>query len=129
MARTESNKDLITDIEAGIKKELSVSLRIGGAICSICKMDQFQTMCKHWPGREYDGQTCHMQLTDPKDAYEVSFVAVPAQADAGVIKEFQKAEDSPTEEQQQETKSNKDLEVKLKLQRSFLLLKNKKEND
>ena len=35
---------------------------------------------------DYDGKTCHFVLSDPQDAYEWSFVAVPAQRDAGVIK-------------------------------------------
>ena len=40
-------------------------------------------------GRLYDGQRCHQVLYEPQDAYECSFVAVPAQRAAGVVKRFQ----------------------------------------
>ncbi len=84
MVRTDTNKDLITEISAGIKKEVSVGCAIGAVVCSICGANNRETMCKHWNGREYDGKTCYFKLLNPKDAYEVSFVAVPAQPKAGV---------------------------------------------
>ena len=59
---------------------------MGSAICSICGADQAKAYCEHHAGQTYDGQLCVMALDDPKDAYEVSFVAVPAQPEAGVIK-------------------------------------------
>ena len=37
-------------------------------------------------GEVYDGQSCCVILKEPMDAYEFSFVAVPAQRDAGVLK-------------------------------------------
>ena len=37
-------------------------------------------------GREYAGQVCLFDLDAPRDAYEVSLVAVPAQRSAGIIK-------------------------------------------
>ncbi len=37
-------------------------------------------------GQVYDGKLCFMELREPADAYEWSFVAVPAQRKAGVIK-------------------------------------------
>ena len=43
-------------------------------------------MCSHIKGREYNGELCCGELSDPTDAYEFSFVAVPAQRAAGVIK-------------------------------------------
>lgn len=88
MVRTDSNADLIKEIQAGIKKEVSVSCAIGSCVCSICGTDNRQTLCKHLNGREYDGKVCYFKLLDPKDAYEVSFVAVPAQPAAGVTKSY-----------------------------------------
>lgn len=88
MLKSESNADLISDIRAGIKKEVSVSCTIGAAICSICGTDNRKAYCKHINGREYDGKTCYFKLLLPQDAYEVSFVAVPAQPDAGVTKSY-----------------------------------------
>ena len=76
--------EVIADIEAGIKKEVSVGCAMGSAICSICG-SEYGT-CGHHKGESYDGQICHAILKEPMDAYEFSFVAVPAQRDAGVIK-------------------------------------------
>ena len=74
----------IADIEAGIKKEVSVGCAMGRSVCSICGGDYGS--CGHRKGEHYDGQLCCAILRDPVDAYEFSFVAVPAQRDAGVLK-------------------------------------------
>ena len=42
--------------------------------------------CGHQKGESYDGQVCCAILREPMDAYEFSFVAVPAQREAGVLK-------------------------------------------
>lgn len=88
MVKSEENRALITDIEAGIKKEVSVSCSVGRSICSICGMDKKNGHCEHIGGREYKGKTAHSILSDVRDAYEFSFVAVPAQREAGVTKSF-----------------------------------------
>ena len=86
MVRTESNRDLIAEIEGGIKKEVSVGCAVEHAICSVCGCDRTQTDCGHEKGQEYGGQLCWADLEGAKDAYEFSFVAVPAQPAAGVVK-------------------------------------------
>lgn len=78
------NDEIIADIEAGIKKEVSVGCAMGRVICSICG-SEYGT-CGHRKGEAYDGQVCCAILQEPVDAYEFSFVAVPAQRDAGVLK-------------------------------------------
>jgi hypothetical protein len=91
----EGNAELIKAIEGGIKKEVSVGCQMEKCACSICGENfsyQWQTgksICKndHIKGDDYDGKMCVGDLVDPKDAYEVSFVAVPAQRGAGVTKE------------------------------------------
>ena len=88
MANTESNKDFIAEIEAGIKKEVSVGCAVKSVICSICGVDNRVTSCAHYNGVDYDGQICYKKLVNPADAYEVSFVAVPSQTDAGVTKSY-----------------------------------------
>jgi len=88
MLNSEANKGLIADIKGGIKKEVSVGLRVNKALCSICGTDNAKQWCKHYPGQEYDKQICHFSLEDPNDAYEVSFVAVPAQQRAGTTKNY-----------------------------------------
>lgn len=84
MLRNEKNSGLIEEIEAGIKKEVSVGCSVTGRVCSICGADH----CGHQGGRLYDGKLCYFTLREPTDAYEWSFVAVPAQRKAGVMKAF-----------------------------------------
>ena len=79
-----SNDEIIADIEAGIKKEVSVGCSMGMAVCSVCG-SEYGT-CGHLKGEAYDGEVCCAILKEPMDAYEFSFVAVPAQRDAGVLK-------------------------------------------
>ncbi len=76
----------IADIEAGIKKEVSVGCAMGRSVCSVCGEDY--GACGHRKGEYYDGQLCCAVLQNPVDAYEFSFVAVPAQPGAGVLKGF-----------------------------------------
>ncbi len=76
--------EVIADIEAGIKKEVSVGCAMGRSVCSVCGSDYGS--CGHHKGEYYDGAMCHAILKEPMDAYEFSFVAVPAQREAGVLK-------------------------------------------
>ena len=77
-------EEVIADIEAGIKKEVSVGCSMGRAVCSVCGGEYGS--CGHQKGESYDGMVCHAILKEPMDAYEFSFVAVPAQRSAGVLK-------------------------------------------
>ena len=79
-----ANEEIIADIEAGIKKEVSVGCAMGQAVCSICGAEYGS--CGHCKGEHYDGQLCCAILREPVDAYEFSFVAVPTQREAGVLK-------------------------------------------
>ena len=79
-----SNDEIIADIEAGIKKEVSVGCAMGRSVCSVCGSEYGS--CGHQKGQYYDGQLCTAILKEPMDAYEFSFVAVPAQVNAGVLK-------------------------------------------
>ena len=86
LLRTEKNQDLIEEIEGGIKKEVSVGCSMERSVCSICGAEHGS--CHHVPGETYDGRLCFTELREPQDAYEWSFVAVPAQRSAGVLKRF-----------------------------------------
>ena len=88
MVRTASNGDLISEIQGGIKKEVSVSCTMGKKLCSVCGADMYKGGCDHEKGGEYGGKLCYHILDEPLDAYEWSFVAVPAQRAAGVVKKF-----------------------------------------
>ena len=87
LLRTEGNRELIAAIEGGIKKEVSVGCAVERSVCSICGEDMNASQrCGHQRGQEYDGQLCTGILLGATDAYEWSFVAVPAQKKAGVVK-------------------------------------------
>lgn len=88
LPRSEKNGDLILELESGIKKEVSVGCAVSSVTCSICGADLKKGGCAHGKGKTYGGKTCCAVLDEPSDAYEWSFVAVPAQREAGVIKSF-----------------------------------------
>ena len=132
MIRTDSNKDLIAEIEGGIKKEVSTSCTPEKMVCSICGTDNMKKYCRHWPGAKYvveDGtpggseKRCLMLLSGAKDAWELSFVPVGAQPRAGTHKSvgFTKpvpvpeAEDQDVEKQAGNNSDEKDLDLVVKL--------------
>lgn len=86
MLRTEKNEELIAEIEGGIKKEVSVGCSVRESVCSVCGKEI--GLCGHEKGKVYDGKLCYAELKDASDAYEWSFVAVPAQPKAGVMKRY-----------------------------------------
>lgn len=99
MVKTDENRNLIAEIDGGIKKEVSVSCSAAKRICSVCGCDKPLSSCSHVKGKNYGGKICHTILDDITDAYEWSFVAVPAQVNAGVTKHFSSAgvESAPVE--------------------------------
>lgn len=88
MVRTDENRNLIAEIDGGIKKEVSISCTASQRICSICGCDKNKVSCAHVKGKMYGNNLCHTVLGGITDAYEWSFVAVPAQVNAGVTKRF-----------------------------------------
>lgn len=88
MLKISENENIISEIDAGIKKEVSVSCSAGRGVCSVCGKDRRKGNCGHINGKSYDGKLCYTTLDDITDAYEFSFVAVPAQKEAGVVKAF-----------------------------------------
>lgn len=131
MIKTDSNKDLISEILGGIKKEVSTSTRPEKMICNICGVDNIKDYCRHWPGREYDvtdtsgkssKRRCKMLLHGAKEAYELSFVAVPAQPRAGTHKSIgftkpvEELEETP-KENQEEKNNNEKMDLRIFTQR------------
>lgn len=92
LPRTSKNEDFILSIDAGIMKEVSVGCSVAENICSICGTDKRKEFCSHQKGKFYgEGmkkEQCHIILNKATDAYEWSFVAVPAQRKAGVVKSY-----------------------------------------
>lgn len=92
--RTEEMQPIIDKIEGGILKEVSVGFAVSDCVCSICGKSIGWSECEdgHVKGRSYNGRRCYGLLKNPVDAYEFSFVAVPAQRGAGVTKNYQPKE-------------------------------------
>ena len=131
MIKTDSNKDLISEIMGGIKKEVSTSTVPEKMICNICGVDNMKEWCRHFPGRDYDvadatgkstKKRCKMLLHGAKEAYELSFVAVPAQPRAGTHKSIgfaKPVEETPEVTPETETKNveNEKMDARLFAQR------------
>lgn len=94
MVRTDSNADLIKEIDAGIKKEVSISCSAEKHLCSVCGTDRKVKSCVHIKGKKYSDNICFTILDSISDAYEWSFVAVPAQINAGVTSKHYKEDES-----------------------------------
>ena len=103
MIKTAGNADLIAEIKGGIKKEVSVGFSTSKYQCSICGKDF--GYCPHQKGQTYDGKTCRALITDCTDAYEVSFVAVPCQIDAGTKKKYVPGDLQSTAQREKELKA------------------------
>lgn len=143
MIRTSSNADLIKEIQAGIKKEVSTGVRPKRLICNICGVDNAKSYCPHWPGREYDKDTgkttCMITIDGVKEAYELSLVAVPAQPRAGTIKNYgpkppaEPEKDTTPEKTLEKNETEvKDLEVRItneRIEESLNFVKMSKETD
>lgn len=86
MVRTAENASMISEIEGGIKKEVSISCSASSRKCSVCGAEKTTGGCVHVKGKTYNNKICYTILDKITDAYEWSFVAVPAQVNAGVTK-------------------------------------------
>jgi len=95
LLRGGENEALIRAIDGGIKKEVSISCAVKAVKCSVCGGTYARGECSHRKGEAYGARPCHAVLDEPTDAYEFSFVAVPAQPAAGVMKRKQKRQDDP----------------------------------
>ena len=89
---TDGNKEVIASIDSGIRKEVSVGCAVEESICSVCGKAYGSSGCNHQKGKTYGDTLCYAELISPYDAYEWSFVAVPAQREAGVTKSFKNPE-------------------------------------
>lgn len=122
--KSAKNEDLIRDIESGIKKEVSVSCNYSEKMCSVCG----ESVCGHRAGKFYGDTLCFKTINGVTDAYEWSFVAVPAQRNAGVTKAASQKEN--THSQIKKAKAEKYLsfaeqyrnDMKARAQKGFSML-------
>lgn len=76
----ENNEDMITKIDAGVLKEVSIATKVEFPKCSICGQN-IQT-CSHERGKE----GCYAIMSGNGFCGEVSFVAVPGSDQAKILK-------------------------------------------
>lgn len=95
MLRNEATAPVVEAIEGGILREVSVGCATDKCTCSICGADKSTTWCRHVPGERYGEKLCVVELSEARDAYEVSFCAVPIQPGAGVTKCYGGEENKP----------------------------------
>lgn len=116
----EAHAGFIAAIRGGILREVSVCFDCATSTCSVCGTNNVERYCKHWPGREYDGALCTYELADVYDVYELSFVGVPCQRGAGVVKSYGAApwEPEPGDDEPLEDDCNAAREASLRLRAS-----------
>lgn len=118
MLRTEDNAAFRGEVEAGIKKETSVSffLKWSEVLCSICsdKLWTWESTCPHIPGVEYmvaggAKQVCLglIPAHEGLEGVENSWVAVPAQPRAGAVHAQKDAESDELRRDMVKRKENK----------------------
>jgi hypothetical protein len=79
------NFKVIEEIKSGKKKEVSIGCSVATRTCSIC--GDSTGSCNHKPGEYYNGKQCFMELNDPTDVFEWSFVATPVKEEANMDKQ------------------------------------------
>lgn len=135
------NESFIAELNAGIKKEVSVGCSVATVKCSVCGTNPRETRCRHIKGKEYTvngvkSQCVHI-LDGATDAYEVSFVAIPAQRNAGACKQFEADDTGQTEndeivdnsaETNTENKDFNELDLEIKAVESFIFTQKSKED-
>lgn len=71
--KTEETKRIITEIENGNKRNVSIGCSMKERKCSVCGKDR----CNHIKGKIYDGRKCYFTSHKPTDVYGWSFVSEP----------------------------------------------------
>ena len=117
MIRTQENEALIREIDAGIKKEVSLSCSVKKRLCSVCGGEM--PCDEHEAGKMYGGRLCHAVLDEPTDAYEWSFVAVPAQKSAMVTKKLSSPADEAQSLREELERVNAELEKAKNAEKSY----------
>ena len=96
-----ATSEIISLIDGGILKEGSVGFSNTVDTCSICGNGYYSGSCHHIRGQAYTEngvtKTCSVALDGITDAYEFSFVAVPAQPAAGITKSLKEGRSLSTD--------------------------------
>ena len=84
---SDGNEKFVDGLSAGLFKEVSIGFKEGETLCSICGKPSGS--CGHEVGKIYENEMCIRRINGVEDAYEWSFVPIPAQLECGVVKRFQ----------------------------------------
>lgn len=78
------NFKVIEEIKSGKKKKVNIGCSVATRTCSIC--GDSTGSCHHKPGVYYNGKQCFMELNNPIEVFEWSFVATPVKEEANMDK-------------------------------------------
>lgn len=86
MVRNADTEEIIKEINAGIKKEVSISCSCFDMVCSVCGSKWGH--CLHTKGGYYDDTICVKEIQTVNDLYEWSFVAPPIHSEKSKVKRY-----------------------------------------
>ena len=68
--RNSVTEEVLKLVSFGIKTEVHVGLSMRKSYCSICEEEYGGFDCDHTKGQIYRGETCHVVLSEPDQAFE-----------------------------------------------------------
>lgn len=86
MVRNADTEEVIKEINAGIKKEVSISCSCFDMVCSVCGSKWGH--CQHIKGEYYDDTICVKKIHTVNDLYEWSFVVPPVHSEKSKVKRY-----------------------------------------
>lgn len=78
------NFKVIEEIKSGKRKKVNIGCSVATRTCSICR--DSTGSCKHKPGEYYNGKQCFMELNNPIEVFEWTFVATPVKEETNMDK-------------------------------------------
>ena len=78
------NFKVIEEIKSGKRKKINIGCSVATRTCSIC--GDSTGSCKHKPGEYYNGKQCFMELNNPIEVFEWTFVATPVKEETNMDK-------------------------------------------
>ena len=86
MVRNADTEEAIKEIDAGIKKEVSISCSCFDMVCSVCGSKWGH--CQHTKGKYYDDAICIKEIQTVNALFEWSFVVPPVHSEKSKVKRY-----------------------------------------
>ena len=86
MVRNADTEEVIKEINAGIKKEVSISCSCFDMVCSVCGCKWGH--CQHKLGERYGREICTKEIGSVNDLYEWSFVVPPIHSEKSKVRRY-----------------------------------------